>query len=29
MEDGEKGKIRYDGGSKKCLLARDGMGRRS
>ena len=26
MEDGGEGKIRYDGGSTKCMLARDGMG---
>jgi len=26
VEDGGKGKIRYDGGSRKCVLVRDGMG---
>ena len=26
MDDGGEGKIRYNGGSKKCALVRDGMG---
>ena len=29
VEDGGEGKIRYDGGSKKCSLAREGIGVRS
>ena len=26
MEDGGEGKIRYDGGFKKCVVVREGMG---
>ena len=26
MEDGGEGKITYNGGSRKCMLAREGMG---
>ena len=26
MKDGGQGKIRYDGGLRKCLLAREGIG---
>ena len=26
LEDGGEEKIRYDGGSRKCVLAREGMG---